>query len=68
MDIRHPTDLSVLNEGRDMAEILIDAVHPQMRERFGQMPRTHRSNARQQFLAVALAEGFCEEVEEEAPY
>jgi hypothetical protein len=36
-----------------VTEILIDAMHPQIRERFGHKPRTHRKQARQQFLAVA---------------
>jgi hypothetical protein len=53
VDIRHPTDLSLLNEVREVTEILIDAMHPQVRESFGHMPRTHRKQARQQFLAVA---------------
>lgn len=53
MDIRHPTDLSLLNEAREVTEIWIDAMHPQVRERFGHKPRTHRKKARQQFLAVA---------------
>jgi IS5 family transposase len=53
VDIRYPTDLSLLNEAREVTEILIDAMHPQIRERFGHKPRTHRKQARQQFLAVA---------------
>ena len=53
VDIRHPTDLSLLNEAREVTEILIDAMHPQVRECFGHKPRTHRNKARQQFLAVA---------------
>jgi IS5 family transposase len=52
VDIRHPTDLSLLNEAREMTEILIDAMHPQIRDRFGHKPRTHRNKARQQFLAL----------------
>lgn len=53
VDIRHPTDLSLLNEAREVTEIMIDAMHPQIRESFGHKPRTHRKKARQQFLAVA---------------
>jgi IS5 family transposase len=53
VDIRHPTDLSLLNEVRELTEILIDAMHPQIKENFGYKPRTHRKQARQQFLAVA---------------
>ena len=68
VDIRHPTDLSLLNEAREVTETLIDAMHPQVRESFGHEPPTHRKQARQQCLAVALAEGFCEAVEEEAPH
>lgn len=36
-----------------MTQILIDAMHPQVREAFGHKPRTHRRKARQQFLSVA---------------
>jgi hypothetical protein len=53
VDIRHPTDLSLLNEAREVTEILIDAMYPQIRESFGHKPRTYRRKARQQFLAVA---------------
>jgi hypothetical protein len=54
VDIRHPTDLSLLNEARELTEILIDAMHPQIKENFRHKPRTHRKQARQQFLAVAM--------------
>lgn len=67
LDIRHPTDLSLLNEARELTETLIDAMHLQVRESFGHKPRTHGKQARQQFLAVALAEGFCKAVEEAPP-
>jgi hypothetical protein len=53
VDIRHPTDLSLLNEAREVTERLIDAMHPQLRDNFGHKPRTYRRKARQQFLAVA---------------
>jgi IS5 family transposase len=52
VDIRYPTGLSLLNEAREVTEILIDAMHPQVRDSFGHKPRTHRKQARQQFLAV----------------
>ncbi len=52
-DIRHPTDLSLLNEAREVTETLIDAMHTHVRDAFGHKPRTHRKKARQQFLAVA---------------
>jgi IS5 family transposase len=61
VDIRYPTDLSLLNvdevfsegEAREATEILIDAMHVQVSDRFGHKPRTHRKQARQQFFAVA---------------
>ncbi len=54
-DIGHPTDLSLLNvdavfferEAREVTEILIDAMHPQIWEHLGHKPRTHRRKARQ---------------------
>jgi transposase, IS5 family len=52
-DIRHPTDLSLLNEARELTETLIDAMHLQVSESFEHKPRTHRAQARQQLLAVA---------------
>ena len=52
-DIRQPTDLSLLNEARELIEALIDSMHSQVRDTFGHKPRTHRKQARQQFLAVA---------------
>lgn len=52
-DSRHPTDLSLLNEARELTEPLIDAMHSQVRESIGHKPRTHRRQARQQFPAVA---------------
>ena len=53
VDIRYPTDLSLLNEAREVTEKLIDAMHSQIREGFGPKPRTHRKKARQQFLSIA---------------
>ncbi len=52
-DFRYRTDLSLLNEAREVTEKLIDAMHPQVRASLGDKPRTHRRNARLQFLAVA---------------
>lgn len=50
-DIRHPTDLSLLSEAREVTEKLIDAMHPQVRESFGLKPRTHRNVKRQRKLS-----------------
>jgi hypothetical protein len=52
-DIRYPTNLSLLNEARELTETLIHAMHLQVRESFSHKPRTHRKQARKQFLAVA---------------
>ena len=52
-DIRHPTDLSLLDEVREMSETLIDVMHSQVRDAFGHKPRLHRKEASQQLLAVA---------------
>jgi hypothetical protein len=41
VDIRHPTDRSLLNEAREVTESMIDAMHPQIRDVFGHKPRTH---------------------------
>ena len=53
VDIRYPTDLSLLNEAREVTEVLIDSMYKQVRESFDHKPRTYRKQARQQFLAVA---------------
>ena len=53
VDIRHPTDLSLILEAREVTEILVDKVHVQVRDHIGQKPSTHSKRALQQFLAVA---------------
>jgi hypothetical protein len=45
-DIHHPTDLSLLNEARELTETLIDAMHSQARDAFGHKSRPHRKQAR----------------------
>lgn len=45
-DIRQHTNLSLLNEGRELSEMLIDAMHTQVRNVFGHKLRTHRNQAR----------------------
>jgi IS5 family transposase len=58
-DIRYSTDLSLLHEARKVAEKMINAMHPQIKETFGNKPRTYRKNARQQFLAVSKKKRPC---------
>jgi len=48
--IRFPTDLGLLNEAREISEILIDGLHKQLG---GRKPRTYRKKARQAFLAIS---------------
>ena len=53
VDIRYPTDLSLLNEAREVTEVLIDSMYKNVRGSFANKPRTHRKQAKQQLLAVA---------------
>ncbi len=61
VDIRHRTDLSLLNVdevfskgvAREVTEKLIDAMHPPLSECFGHKPHTYRKKASRQFLEVA---------------
>jgi len=48
--IRFPTDLSLLNESREISERLIDELHKQTE---GKKPRTYRIRARKDFLAIS---------------
>jgi IS5 family transposase len=51
-DIRYPTDLSLLNEGREKLEGIIDVLHEPLRSE-EKKPRTYRRNARKDYLNVA---------------
>jgi transposase, IS5 family len=48
--IRYPTDLSLLNEAREISEAIIDTLHPlsEMKKKV----RTYRRNARRDYLAL----------------
>lgn len=48
--IRYPTDLSLLNEARELSEQLINLLYP--KTDWKSKPRTYRENARNAFLAV----------------
>ena len=52
-DIRYPTDLNLLNQARETAEIIIDVLYDQVQQEIGQKPRTYRQKARQEYLNVA---------------
>ena len=49
--IRYPTDLSLLNEGRELTEKLIDILHANITLK--KKPRTYREKARSAYLAIA---------------
>jgi hypothetical protein len=51
-DIRYPTDLSLLNEGREKLEVIIDSLHESLRGK-EKKPRTYRQKARKEYLTVA---------------
>ena len=55
-DIRYPTDLSLLNEGREKTEHIIDCFHRHLVEETGharRKPRTYPLKARKDYLEVA---------------
>jgi hypothetical protein len=50
--IRFPTDVSLLNHAREIAEILVDELH-QHKEITGNKPRTYRQQARKAYLGIS---------------
>ena len=50
-DIKFPTDLDLLNEAREKAELLIDLLY--VPEKGKTKPRTYRKNARRDYLQIA---------------
>lgn len=51
-DIRYPTDLGLLNEGREKLEEIVDAVWENMMNKPDTKPRTYREEARKEYLKV----------------
>lgn len=51
-DIRHPTDIGLLNDAREATEAAIDLLHAR-RKSGSSKPRTYRRNARRDFLRCA---------------
>jgi hypothetical protein len=49
--IRYPTDLSLLNEAREISESIIDTLHTHRKGK--KKPRTYRQRARKDYLAIA---------------
>ena len=50
--IRFPTDISLLNNAREIAEVLIDELHKH-KEITGKKPRTYRQQARKAYLGIS---------------
>jgi len=50
--IRFPTDVSLLNQAREISETLIDELH-QHKEITGKKPRTYRRQARKAYLGIS---------------
>ncbi|WP_214078107.1 transposase, partial [Mesotoga sp.] len=58
-DIQYPTDLRLLNEGREKLERIIDTLYKaDQREDKPKKPRTYRNKARMQYLVVAKKPKF----------
>jgi len=51
-DIRYPTDLSLLNEGREKIEHIIDVLYEPLKDKEKKV-RTYRRNARKDYLNIA---------------
>jgi transposase, IS5 family len=51
VDIRYPTDISLLNQAREQTEAIIDQLYKQVE--LTQKPRTYREQARKQYLQIA---------------
>jgi hypothetical protein len=54
-DISYPTDLGLLNEGREKTERIIDVLYAEIKAKHGdyKKPRTYRENGRKEYLRVA---------------
>ena len=52
VDIRFPTDISLLNEAREKTELIIDKLYEKVKGKI-KKPRTYRKKARKDFLKVA---------------
>ena len=52
-DLRYPTDLEILNQGREGTEKILDCLYKEVKEKLKKKPRTHRKIARKNYLKVA---------------
>ena len=52
-DISYPTDLKLLNQGREQTEKIIDTLYEPLKDQISPKPRTYRQVARKDYLKVA---------------
>ena len=52
-DIHFPTDIWLLNEGREKLELIIDILYPQVKHKYVVKPRTYRENAHTDYMKIA---------------
>lgn len=52
-DIKYPTDLGLLNHGREVLNKIIDKLYKPLKGKLGKKPRTDRKEARKDYLKVA---------------
>ena len=52
-DISYPTDLNLLNQGRQQTEKIIDILYETLKGKLAQKPRTYRLLTRKSYLEVA---------------
>jgi transposase, IS5 family len=48
-DIAYPTDLRILNEGREQTEKVIDILYKPLKKELKKKPRTYRKRARKNY-------------------
>lgn len=51
-DIKHPTNIGIVNEAREKTEKIIDKLYEEIKENRKEKPRTYREVARKDYLAI----------------
>ena len=52
-DIKYPTDLELLNQGRKLTEKILDILYKEVKGKLKAKPKTYRKQARKEYLKVA---------------
>lgn len=52
-DIHFPTDIWLLNEGREKLEMIIDILYSQVKHKYAVKPRTYREKAHDDYMKIA---------------